>query len=174
MAISQALWDKAKLLFEHGKTLSEIHKETGIDRSTISKKSKAENWVKNDEKSTLVNKEVLTIIMQDEINQQKSTLNQHELNYHNRQVLERVNLEREKILFDNDTIDNQSLVRKAQLEISKLVEIDPRAILDNLPNLMAIGKMTETNRKQLFGNTETFKPKEEASEEKQNLRLTFE
>ena len=47
MAISKERWAKAKLLFEHGKPLSEIAEETGIDKSTVSKKAKAENWTKN-------------------------------------------------------------------------------------------------------------------------------
>lgn len=46
MAISQELWDKAKALFEQGLSLNEIELETEINRSTISKKAKNENWVK--------------------------------------------------------------------------------------------------------------------------------
>ena len=38
MAISQEKWDKARTLFESGKlSLSEISKQTGIDKSSISK-----------------------------------------------------------------------------------------------------------------------------------------
>ena len=40
------LWEKAKALFEIGKSLSEIANETGIDRSNIAKKAKSENWEK--------------------------------------------------------------------------------------------------------------------------------
>jgi len=86
MAIKQEIWDKAKLLFEHGKPLNEIVKETGINKSTVSKKSKSESWVKFDNKSTLVLNEVDTIIKQNEINQQKSTLNPSELNFHEQEV----------------------------------------------------------------------------------------
>ena len=46
MAISQELWDKAKALFEQGLSLNQIELETEINRSTISKKAKIENWVK--------------------------------------------------------------------------------------------------------------------------------
>ena len=46
MAISQELWDKAKALFEQGLSLNQIELETEINRSTISKKAKNENWAK--------------------------------------------------------------------------------------------------------------------------------
>jgi hypothetical protein len=39
-------WAKAKALFETGKSLSEIHTETSIDRATISKRAKLEGWEK--------------------------------------------------------------------------------------------------------------------------------
>jgi len=157
MAIDKLLWDKAKLLFEHGTPLNEIAKQTGINKGNISKKSKADEWVKNDNKATLVNSEVFTILMQDEINEQKATLNKPELNLHNNQVLEKVNLERERELFNNDTVDNQSIVREAQKQVLQLIQDNPLSLLDNLPNVMALGKMTETNRKQLFGITEPLK-----------------
>lgn len=48
MAYSQEQWDKAKVLFELGKSLQEISLETGIkDRTSISKKAKKESWVKS-------------------------------------------------------------------------------------------------------------------------------
>lgn len=47
MAISQEIWNKAKALFEQGLSLSEIELETEIERSSISKKAKAENWNKS-------------------------------------------------------------------------------------------------------------------------------
>ncbi len=39
-------WEKAKALFEAGKSLSEINKETGIDRATVSKRAKKDGWEK--------------------------------------------------------------------------------------------------------------------------------
>lgn len=47
MAISQEIWDKAKALFEQGLSLSDIELETGINRTSISKKAKNENWSKS-------------------------------------------------------------------------------------------------------------------------------
>jgi hypothetical protein len=39
-------WSKAQVLFEIGKSLTEIQNELGIDRATISKRAKAEGWEK--------------------------------------------------------------------------------------------------------------------------------
>lgn len=169
MAISKELWDKAKLLFEHGKSLNEIAKETGINKSTISKKAKELEWAKH-EKSTLVNDEVNTILMQNEINQQKSTLNQQDLQYHNQQVVEKVSLELiKRDTFDSSTIQNQELLNLAQEGVLEAVtnedgSLDKQYLATQLPNLLAIGKGTETNRKQLFGITEAYKAKEEEVE----------
>jgi len=44
MAISKELWGKAKGYYEAGLTLSQIKDKTGIDRSTISKKAKNQQW----------------------------------------------------------------------------------------------------------------------------------
>ena len=39
-------WEKAKTLFELGKSLTEIQNETGIDRSNVNKRAKSEGWRK--------------------------------------------------------------------------------------------------------------------------------
>ena len=39
-------WEKAKALFEAGKSLSDINKDTGIDRATVSKRAKKDGWEK--------------------------------------------------------------------------------------------------------------------------------
>ena len=67
MAISQDKWDKARTLFESGKlSLSEISKETGIDKSTISKKAKNQQW-NNGEEADYIEAKIL-------IAERKSTL----------------------------------------------------------------------------------------------------
>ena len=43
---TQADWEKAKALFEAGKSLSRINLETGIDRATVSKRAKKDGWEK--------------------------------------------------------------------------------------------------------------------------------
>ena len=46
MAIKKEVWEKAKFLYELGKSLSEIRNETNINDSSISKKAKKEGWIK--------------------------------------------------------------------------------------------------------------------------------
>jgi hypothetical protein len=43
--ISQEQWDKAKLLFEAGEKVLHIEEKTGINRGSISRKAKSEEWV---------------------------------------------------------------------------------------------------------------------------------
>lgn len=73
MAISQDKWNKAKTLFESGKlSLSEISKQTGIDKSSISKKSKIQQW-SSVENSDYIDAKVL-------IATKKSTLSMEKIN----------------------------------------------------------------------------------------------
>lgn len=45
MAISKELWDKARTLYESNQfSLSQISERTGIDKSSISKKAKIQQW----------------------------------------------------------------------------------------------------------------------------------
>lgn len=39
-------WEKAKIMFEMGKSLNQISNELGIDKGNISKKAKKDNWQK--------------------------------------------------------------------------------------------------------------------------------
>lgn len=73
MAISQDKWDKARTLFETGKlSLSEISKQTGIDKSSISKKAKIQQW-SSVENSDYIEAKVL-------IAERKSTLPMEKIN----------------------------------------------------------------------------------------------
>lgn len=59
MAISKDKWDKAKILFETGKlSLSQISRETGIDKSSIGKKAKIQQW-KSGEEADYIDAKVL-------------------------------------------------------------------------------------------------------------------
>lgn len=44
MAFSQTQWDKAKILYELGKSLREIERDTGISNGQIAKKAKKDGW----------------------------------------------------------------------------------------------------------------------------------
>lgn len=72
MAISKVQWDKAKGYYEAGLSLSEIKEKTGIDRSTISKKAKNQQW-QHAANADYIEAKVL-------IAEKKSTKNQQVLN----------------------------------------------------------------------------------------------
>jgi len=46
MAIAKEKWEHAKALFELGKSLNEIEAATGINRTSVGKKSNKEGWIK--------------------------------------------------------------------------------------------------------------------------------
>lgn len=73
MAISEERWEKAKTLFETGEfSLSQISRETGIAKSTISKEAKKKQW-KSGEQADYIEAKVL-------IAEKKSTLNVEKIN----------------------------------------------------------------------------------------------
>ena len=79
-------WERAKTLFELGKSLSEIQNETGIDRSNVNKRAKSEGWqkgflpqiidakVKNLEEKFEIDKAITTLTPQ----QQKTVVSESE------------------------------------------------------------------------------------------------
>jgi len=148
-------WTKAKMMFEFGSSLSEIQKETGISKGSVSKKAKKDGWEKA-EKATLVNDEVQNIIKQNEIATQKATLGNPELHFHNMEVYKALDKANAINMFDGATLVNQEAVNTIQKEMRERGYVE-----DDLYSLGAISKITETNRKQLFGITEPFKGKEE-------------
>lgn len=74
-------WDKARLLFELDKPFSFIEKETGINKGTISKRSKKEAWERG--KATAVAQKA------SEVEEYKSTLTQQQLHFFNEEVIQR-------------------------------------------------------------------------------------
>lgn len=91
MAINQEVWDKAKEYFEAGLSLSEIVLRTEISKAQISKKSKAENWQKGNEKKQLISQAI-------EVASKKETLKETALLVHNEIVNEQ--LRRQKLVFN--------------------------------------------------------------------------
>ena len=55
MAFDKRIWERAKVLFESGKSLREISADTGITHTAIFKKSNALSWGKNISKTTTKN-----------------------------------------------------------------------------------------------------------------------
>jgi transcriptional regulator with XRE-family HTH domain len=73
MAISKELWEKARTLYETNQySLAQISEKTGIDKSTISKKAKIQQWSNVENLDYIEAKTVLAV--------KKSTLNQQKIN----------------------------------------------------------------------------------------------
>ena len=108
--------------------------------------------------SSLAKEDIANTIKGNEIDTKKSSLNPHQRKAYDEVY---ITMSQSLNLFNNATIDNQLLTNQAQEHIKQCVADNPETILDHLPNLMATGKMTETNRKQILGITESHKQKEE-------------
>jgi hypothetical protein len=142
-----------------------IAKEIGCSESivrTIAKKQEIERG----KIAQLVDEEITNTIMQEKIVQEKSALNSTEKRMYDKLYLDKTNTLN---MFNDSTITNQELLNMAQEGVLEAVSdsngnVDKVHLATQLPNLLAIGKGTETNRKQLFGTTEAYKPKEEAEE----------
>jgi predicted DNA-binding protein YlxM (UPF0122 family) len=72
MAYSETQWLNARGYFEAGLSLSQIQEKTGIARSSISKKSKSEQWQQGKNLDYIEAKELIV--------EKKATENQHLLN----------------------------------------------------------------------------------------------
>lgn len=73
MAISKELWDKAKFLFELGKSLNDIERDTQINRTSVGKKANKEGWIKG--KNLQLKSEIVDFeIEKSTLDKKKSTL----------------------------------------------------------------------------------------------------
>lgn len=87
MAYSEEVWQKAKVLRESGKSLGEVELLTGINKSSIQRKEKKENWIvgKTQQlKSDIieVEKQNATILQQKATIREKiATLEDYEIKY---------------------------------------------------------------------------------------------
>jgi predicted DNA-binding protein YlxM (UPF0122 family) len=143
MAFSKRDWEIVRAYYERGLSLSEIVARDDVvitDRSSISRKAKAEGWIKN-EKSTLLNNEIQAKQMLAEINQQKSTLNSTDVAIHDKLVDERL---RHIEFFNKSALKNQHLANQklnASLSISEL-EAHSRLTAKNKETV--VGRLPDT------------------------------
>ena len=93
MAISKTQWDKARGYYEAGLSLADIKERTGIDRSTISKKAKNQQWQHGANTDYIEAKELIA--------DKKSTKNQQVLNIADEIAEEKIR--HKKIIYDNAT-----------------------------------------------------------------------
>jgi len=161
MALSSEQKEQIRALVSVGDLSNvQIGDEVGTSEKTVRNLIAKEGLVKSEIKD-LVKREITNTIIGNEIKSEKSELSPKQKEAYD-EVL--ITMSQSMNLFNNATIDNQLLVNQAQDHIKQAVEDNPEMILDHLPNLMAAGKMTETNRKQLLGLTEPYKaPKEDAN-----------
>lgn len=112
-------WDKAKLLFELDKPFSFIEKETGINKGTISKRSKKEGWERG--RATAVAQKA------SEVEGYKSTLTQQQLHFFNEEVIQRTEFANSLNLF------SKKVMKKAnELIDSSEAGVDFKAICEGV------------------------------------------
>jgi len=139
-----------------------IGKEVGCSESTVRRIAK-EQEVEKGKIAQLVNEEITNTIMHEKITLEKNALNPTE-----KRMYDKLHFDMTTALemFNNSTLQNQELLDMAQEGILESVTnqdgtVDKQFLAGQLPNLLAIGKGTETNRKQILGATESYKPKED-------------
>ena len=143
MAFSNRDWEIVRAYYERGLSLAEIVARDDVaitDRSSISRKAKAEAWIKG-EKSTIVEKEIEARTTIKEINQQKSTLNSTEVLIHDKLVDERL---RHLDFFNKSALKNQQL---ANLKLSAdltIGEIESHSRITARNKETVIGRSPET------------------------------
>lgn len=155
MALSETQKDSIRVHVKVGELSNRaIAKEVGCSESAVRTLIKKEGIIKN-AINALAIEDVQNVIKAKEIKTQKSALNNAELNAYNEVYTD---LAIAMNVFNNSALQNQSLINTAQNVIERMAKQDEDEALLQLPNLLAISKITESNRKQLLGNTETYKP----------------
>jgi len=173
MATSEEQKEQIRALVSVGDLSNvEIGKQIGVSEKTVRNLIKKEGLVKSEIKK-LVEREITNTIIGNEIKSEKSELSPKQKEAYNEVYL---TMAQGLNLFNNSTLENQELVNMAQDELREQIGDDRALAVAHLPNLMAISKTTEGNRKQLFGATETYKQKDDNSiESKDNTKeLTLE
>ncbi len=132
------------------KVVGQIIKKYGIEKATI---------------ATLAKQEIENIIIQDEIKATKATYNATEMTHYNEVF---VDMKQSLGMFNTAAIQNQSLINLANVQIAETIKLEPDAVLDLMPQIIMASKGTEQNRKQMFGNTETYK---EVKEDKDLIEI---
>lgn len=124
MAYTKQDWEVVKAFFESGLSLNQIVARPEVvitDKSSISKKAKAEGWLKAINQP-LVEKEIQLKQELNEVNEQKSTLNSTELEVHKTLVDERT---KDLVFFRNASLlISQTAIKKVQSENLDMKELD--------------------------------------------------
>lgn len=124
MAIDKAIWEKIKADYEAGnieedKAFTQLSNNYLVDRTTITKKAKKENWIYG-KNSQIITLETSVIKNIQEINEKKSHLNHTEL-----MAVERgVKRELEKEEINSNTFHIAKILQTQLMEAIPLMKID--------------------------------------------------
>jgi len=171
MALSETKKEEILALFKQGNMSNvQIGKIVGCGESAVRTTVKKAGAIKN-EITDLVHEEIVNTIKGNEIKTRKSELTRKEREVYDDTF---ISLSSHLNLFNSAAIA-QLLVNQAHEDIIKDIKDKKNTItaLDHLPNIMATSKITETNRKQLYGVTETFKHKEEEDGTPQTTTIQY-
>lgn len=155
MAIDKTIWENIKADFEAGnieeeKAFTQLSNIYKVDRSTITKKAKKENW-QYGKNHTIITLESSTIRNIQEINEKKSQLNHTELMAVERGV--KRELQKERI---NDNTYHLAQVIQAQLfEAIPLMKIDDLKPKDITSALKDINDMINPKAENVINNNNT-------------------
>ena len=166
MALSQEQKDEIIALFKKGDLSNvAIAKKVGCGETAVRRITK-EHGAKKSEITELADREITNTIIGNEIKAKKSEFTEAEKRAYDEVYL---TMAQSLNLFNNSTIENQELINMAQegiIESATLSDgtVDKSLLVGQLPNLMAISKTTEANRKQMLGVTETYKAEKESQD----------
>lgn len=124
MAIDKDIWDKIKADYEAGnidedKAFTQLSKNYLVDRTTITKKAKKDNWVYG-KNSHIITLETSTIRNIQKLNDEKSHLNHTEITA----VEKGIRRELEKDEINNTTLHLVKMIQSQLLEAIPLMKID--------------------------------------------------
>jgi len=94
--ITSEQWERAREYFEHGLTLSEVAKKTGISKGAIGKKANLENWDKESPKRQVLSQAV-------EVSRAKETLRDTPVSLEVHEELYDEALRHKRLIYDNAT-----------------------------------------------------------------------
>ena len=133
MSISKDKWERVKNYYEAGLTLSQIKERTGVDRSTISKKAKNQQWQHGTNSDYIEAREIIA--------DKKSTKNQQAIQVLDELADERIN---RRIFFEKSALQNQQYSNKVMKKDS-----------GSINTLEAHSRITQRNKETVLGKDKT-------------------
>ena len=145
-------WNKAKMLFEAGKSLSAINLETGIDRALISKRAKKDEWVKgktqqlildgvrHEVEKSMLEPEVLTFI-EKEIDERTK-----HIKILNNLTLKNLSVMGKKVNEDFEMVEHKLFQETVNKAAEQLLGKEPQTVINNTNAQQNNQEITEIRR----------------------------